>query len=266
MSRHTISHATDLFWGDAQWGLAESGARGVRMNPIYQQTWTSPAGADADALVTKVAVTTGATTVLTMASTVTGAGLSAGVKTLDVPRNVTITTSDLALGGGTISVVVKGTDAYGATMWERFNVTVSDVTVSGKKAFKTITAVEKIAATASGTLYVGIGNRLGLNYRLSSVLDVVAGHSGTIAATGFAPSDFVLPTYTATETHSASAAVTGFAGLPRDVRGTWKPATALDAAVSYSLWYKVNAGRGGGQAGVAVDGKFEAYGIDQAAT
>lgn len=256
MSRHTITHATDLFWGDAQYNPAHSGTRGVRMNPIFQYDLGAPAGLDADGLVTKVAITTGATTVLTLATTVTGAGLSGGIKTLDVPRNVTITTSDLDLGGGTIAVTVKGTDVYGATMWERFNVTVSDVAVSGKKAFKTITAVESAVATASGTFYVGFGNRFGLPYKLNHVKDVIVAHQDdAIGASDFQASDYVLPTYTATETHSATAAVTGFAGLPRDVRGTWKPAIAPDAAKQYAIWYKVQAGS-----------KFEAYGIDQAAT
>lgn len=255
--RHTISHAKNLFHGNAQYTPHESGKRGLPMYPIFRYSFDAPATADANALVTKVAITSGATTALTLASTVTGAGLSGGIKTLDVPRNVTITASDLTIGSGTISFIIKGTDTYGATMWERMKVTASDATVSGKKAFKTITAIDSVVSSVTGVFYIGFGNRFGLPYKLEDPHDVVQAHSGTNAvATDFSPSDLVLPTYTATETHSATIGVTGFAGLPRDVRGTWKPPDTADAALNFSIWYRIN----------DPDSKHGAFGIDQAAT
>jgi hypothetical protein len=254
--RHTLTHAKNVFQGDAYYALYQGGQRGIEFQPIVKHNFGVPAAADSNGLVSKQVIATAAATV-TLASSVTGASKTAGTfpVTLDVPRNVTITTSDL---DGSPTTIFKGTDTYGATMWERMTL-VSDTTVSGKKAFKTIDSISHGTA-ASGTWYIGFGDRLGLPFKLENVYDVVQIQQGVLAASDlldeFYASHWVLPTYTVTETHSATVAVTGYAGLPRDIRGTWKPSNPPDTAQNFSMWFKV----------ADVDSKFGAFGLDQAAS
>lgn len=261
-NRHTISHAQNLFWGDAQHDGSNSGLRGVQMTPIFQFEVAASdfTVADPNALVTKVALTTGTAAVtLVLATAVAGAtaGTNVAHRDLRVPRNVQITTSDLT-GGGTLTVVVKGKDQYGMDMWERILVTASDSTVSGNKAFKTITSIESVAATAgtSGTFYVGYGNKIGLPYKLDDrkdVLRITETSTGVTPATGV----LVLPTYTATETHSATAKSAGATELPKDVRGTYLPIAATDVlANGLAIWYKVS----------DTSSKFGSFGLDQVAS
>jgi len=254
--RHTITHAKNVFQGDAQYTLYNGGKRGIEFQPIVKYQFDAPAALDLNGLVTKFALSSDADT-MTLASSVTGASLSGTIKTLDIPRNVTITTSGVVAGGDLV-VLVKGTDTYGATMWERFNVTTSDVTSSGKKAFKTITNITASDNTATSSLSMGFGDRFGLPFKLSSKNDILQIWNATLAHTGtdIAPTNLVLSTLTVSESHSATAAVTGAVGAPRDIRGTWKPGSVPDGTRSYSVWYKV----------ADVDTKFGAFGPTQAAS
>lgn len=249
---HTISHAKTLRWSNARHPGADNGLRGIPFVPIVRTRITAPAAADADALVTKqVFPTAGAT--FTFATAVSGLTTNSDSgRTLGTPRNITITTSDL---DGGFTLIVKGYDTYGEPMTERISATTSDTTVSGKKAFSKVNQIYSETAGSSGTFYVGFGNRLGLPYKLEDVHDLVQIVAGTeILTSDINASDFVLPTYTSTETHSATVAVTGFAGLPRDVRGTWKPSAAPDGTRNFTLYHRIN----------DPDSKFGAYGLDQA--
>src|SRR3990167_6647003 len=139
--RHTISHAKNLFSGDAQYTLAHSGQRGVPFTPIYHHNYgTAITTSNDDGLVTKQVLSTAAATYV-LGSSVVGVVLAGTEKTLDHPRNVKITTSDLA---DLATLTVVGRDQYGATMWERILVTASDAAVSGKKAFKVISSIRSV--------------------------------------------------------------------------------------------------------------------------
>ena len=253
MSKHTLSAASAIYHGDSY--HAGSGDRkGVPIHFLYKQTFSSAiATIDPNALVTKQALSTAAAT-YTFATVVAGLTSDAdNQRVLDHPRNVTVTASDL---NATATVLVKGEDVYGASMWERILVTASDQTVSGKKAFKKISSISG-GTGATGVYYVGFGNRMGLDYKVDSLHDVVKGQEGDAGtkATDITVGSFFLPTYTATETGTATA--NGTASAVQDVRGTWKPLQNVpDGTITHSVWYKVS----------AVRSKFGTYGIDQVAS
>lgn len=137
---------------------------------------------------------------------------------LDVPRNVTIVGS----AGSNHVVTIKGLDEYGQPVAE--NLTANGTTgVAGKKAFKTIRAVEVAAGASGDTLDVGWGDVLGLPFRLDAAAQVVtenedgaAASSGGTFVAGLAP-------------NTISTATTA------DVRGTYDPDSACDGAKSFDL-------------------------------
>lgn len=143
---------------------------------------------------------------------VNGALASAGVATLDVPRNV------IAAWTGTAVLTVVGTDYYGQAQTEN---SASGTSFAGKKAFKTITSIT-VGANVTGAT-VGTGNVLGLPFRITSggLLAMVfdnAADAGTIVV--------------ADNTNPATA-TTG------DVRGTYAPAGTLNGAKFLSGMLKV---------------------------
>lgn len=85
---------------------------------------------------------------------INGALAVAGVAVFDVPRNV------VAAWTNTAVLTVTGTDQYGATVVES---SASGTSLTGVKAFKTVTKVE-VSANVTG-LTVGTGAKLGLSYR-----------------------------------------------------------------------------------------------------
>lgn len=134
-------------------------------------------------------------------------GATAGV--LDYPRAV------VAAWTNTAVIRVTGTDENGAVLVEE---SASGTSHTGKKAFKTITAVTA-SADVTG-LTVGTGDVLGLPFRLpgtgfvlAQLEDGVAANTGTLVA----------------GVTTAATATTG------DVRGTWNPNGTLDGAVSFQL-------------------------------
>lgn len=104
--------------------------------------------------------------------------------TYEVPddwgRNLTV----VASGTATSAVTVQGRDYLGQPMRETFTLN-GTTPVVGLKAFKYIERIV-YAATASRTIDIGIGVRLGLPYRTSNViaekLNSVAGTVGTLTA------------------------------------------------------------------------------------
>lgn len=81
--------------------------------------------------------------------------------TFDVPRNFTLTVATTNHSGRTITVY--GTDVYGNVMVESL-AGPNNNTVSGKKAFKTITRVASDGAIATNGIAVGFGDVLGLPF------------------------------------------------------------------------------------------------------
>ncbi|MBL4766290.1 MAG: hypothetical protein JKY94_00955 [Rhodobacteraceae bacterium] len=163
----------------------------------------APDTADADGVCASQAITAAGT------GTIAGALASSGVATFDQPRNV------VAAWTGTAVMTVTGTDEYGSVLVES---SASGTALAGKKAFKTITAVDASADVTSAT--VGSGDVLGLPVHLPSVAMSLAEIEDGAAATA--------GTYAA----GISVASTPTTG---DVRGTYNPDTACDGSAQFSL-------------------------------
>lgn len=165
----------------------------------------APATADADGAVASQA----ATSASGLATGINGALASGGVATFDVPRNV------VAAWTTTAVLTVTGTDAYGNVVVES---SASGTSLTGKKAFKTITGIS-VSTDVTG-LTVGSGVVLGLpmfldgaGYVVQELMDGDDATAGTLAAG-------VTTTATAT---------TG------DVRGTYSPNSAPNGSRAYQL-------------------------------
>ncbi len=205
---------------------------------LHYRAWAAPAAASLNALVLAVAgpLTTTATFVRTgpapyktnigtsiFGPVFTGA-IAAGV--LDCPRNIVITVTHgaavIALSG-----TIYGTDEYGRTISEAWNVVAGGVTqtFTGKKAFYTVDGVviTSIADATTDTVTVGTGNVLGLPTR-NSVGGVAAAVKETMDAAPLLTGTLV----------AASVAATA------DSQGTYLPATVPNAAHNYEVWYLEN--------------------------
>lgn len=164
----------------------------------------SPATSDDDSLFAAASLSSsGAITLIT-----------AG-KTIDVPRNLIITSSGNDTG---ITFTATGTDAYGVTTVETITGANAGI-AAGKKAFKTITSITRSGSSA-GTVKIGFGDVLGLpvflpsaGFVLKELQDGTAPTAGTfVAGVSTAPS-----------------ATTG------DVRGTYDPNAACDGSKAFDL-------------------------------
>jgi len=142
--------------------------------------------------------------------TINGASASGGVATFDVPRAVSIVSSNA--GDTTQTATVYGTDLYGIAVTETitFNGT---TTVNGKKAFLKVTRVA-ISAALAGNGSVGSTDILGLPFAASSRNYVMTAYNGAQVTTG---------TFVGADATTATA-TTG------DVRGTFVPASATDGS------------------------------------
>lgn len=150
-------------------------------------------------------------------ATINGTVASGGVATFDVPRNVTIATSDA--GNTTQTVTMTGTDVYGVSMTQILTCNGTS-TVSGTKAFKTVTRVA-VSAALTGNLSVGFGDVIGLPFRVDTRDQIMFyWDSGIITTAG---------TFVAAVTTTASA-TTG------DVRGTYTPSTATNGTRRLAVW------------------------------
>lgn len=171
----------------------------------YVLTLGAPIASDADGAVKSQACTA----VSGLATGINGDLASGGVATFDIPRAV------VAAWTGTAVLTVTGADEYGETVVES---SASGTSLTGKKAFKTITGVST-SADITG-LTVGTGKVLGLpvflagtGYVLAELEDGAAATAGTIVAG-------VTTTATAT---------TG------DVRGTYAPNSAPNGSKAFNL-------------------------------
>ena len=100
----------------------------------------------------------------------------------DVPRNITATAGGTAGDIKAIQVTVTGTDAEGVTITETLQAFTVDTagTVTGSKAFKTVTSISIPAHDGTGaTTAIGVGAKLGLGERLSLDTIIAAHLNGT---------------------------------------------------------------------------------------
>lgn len=102
------------------------------------------------------------------ATVVAGTTITTGITNPDVPRNLTITTGGTTANIAAGSVVITGTNVEGAVITESFTMADNlNGSVTGNKAFKTVTSVVFPAADGTGaTISVGTGAKIGLNHRL----------------------------------------------------------------------------------------------------
>lgn len=163
----------------------------------------APATADADGVCASQALNTGTD------GLINGALATLGVATFDVPRNV------VAAWTGTAVITITGTDEYGNVVVES---SASGTSLTGKKAFKTITQV-RVSANVTA-LTVGSGVLLGLPVFLPDVPDVFREIMDGVAAT---------PGTTVAGDQTAATATTG------DVRGTYSPNSAPNGSRVYEL-------------------------------
>jgi hypothetical protein len=159
---------------------------------------------------------------------VNGTLAAGGKATLDVPRNVTLTAAGNASG---MTVLFTGLDEYGSVMTELLAGPNATTTV-GKKAFAFVTSAV-MAGSGFVAISAGTGNVLGLPTPLAGAFCIIKEvvDSAVVATGTFVAQDFTTPTN-----------VTG------DVRGTYAPATAPNAAHTYHLFMgAVNVDQGGQQ-------------------
>lgn len=146
-----------------------------------------------------------------------GARASGGVATLDVPRNITLTTATTNHSG--LTITVTGTDAYGNTIVEDITGP-NNNTVAGAKAFKTVTAVASDGAIATNGISVGFGDVLGLPVFLPMI---------GLVTDEFEDGSDATPGTVVAGVSGAATATTG------DVRGTYDPNSACDGAKDFQL-------------------------------
>lgn len=184
---------------------------GVSRLDSYVVNLGAPITADAD----------GVSAVQTLGSagdfTIGGALASGGVATFDVPRNVTLTGATTDHSARTFTIT--GTDEFGNAVVEEL-AGPNNSTVSGKKAFKTVTQVAVDGAISTNGVSVGCGDVLGLpiflaqkGHVLSEMEDGAAATAGTIVA----------------GVSTAATATTG------DVRGTYDPNSACNGSKVFQL-------------------------------
>lgn len=221
MSRHTISHADEIFLGAPQAGGINSALRGVRLAMIHRQIIQNALAGDVDGLVT--AAGSGATAAAGDVP-IDGAFLSGGIGVIATPRNIVI---DSTNAGDTSQIItITGTDIVGNLQVE--NIAANGVTeVAGKKAFATVTSINNSLVFA-GNLTVGTSITLaniefGLDAGLSSLFDIVQAHDGSSLLTAEGG------TFTVADTTSPATAVTG------DTKGTYSPGNLPDGVVDYIL-------------------------------
>ena len=202
-TRHGITHAEELYVGDAYYApyaALSDGRRGLRFPQLFVKEYGVVTTADTDGICDG-ATATGAATL-----SATGALVSGGVATFDVPRAVSLTSAG---NNAAVTYTVTGTDEYGAALTEAITGP-NNTTVVGAKAFKTVTSVASSAAVV-GSIDVGDSAKLGLPIAVADVGKVVS-----VSVDG-------KPETTLTVAVAATGTATATTG---DVRGTILPNNA----------------------------------------
>lgn len=221
-TRHTISRAAELYSGPAYYPRANT-APGIFLDLLNGKNWGIIAAAVAAGVCASQTVNLG------VPALVNGSLAANGVATMDVARNI------VAAWTTTAVLTIHGTDIYGQPMTEQ---SASGTAHTGKKAFKTVTAVLFSVAVTAAT--VGTGVVIGLPYRVDAngLLQMLM--DSAVTTVTFAPADTTFP----------ATAVTG------DVHGTVVFATAPNGTHFYRVLLSI-ADRSGG-----TDQKTGAYGVD----
>jgi hypothetical protein len=225
MSRHTITHADEIFVGAPQAGGKNDALRGVETSPLHQQAILNAIAGDVDGLVT--AAGSGATAAAGDVP-IDGAFLNAatGFGDISTARNLQIVSTNA--GDTTNVVTITGRDIVGNPQVE--NITANGTTpVRGLKAFSVVESISNSEVFAGnltvGTSVTQANIRLGLDAGLESLVDVVH------ALTGASPVAEEGGVFVVADTTSPATAVTG------DTKGVYTPAAIPNGARDYILWY-----------------------------
>jgi len=254
MSKHNITRAVNLYYGDAYTpvAFANNERPGIPIHPLTKVSLGSPVTLDANGLlvagtgaelpnantITYTTATDGTTPLdgaIAAPSTVFLNGANVLVWVLDVPRNVTglvaHATTSIAM-----TVTINGYDQYGKPMSEllTFGASASDVVVDGLKSFKYIYSFALTSASdaTANTLDLGWGDVLGLPYTLPALSDFFT--NGTYF-------NEVLEATAPTVVKADATTATTSTG---DVRGTVNLNTAMDGS-AVSVWYHADPGNFG---------------------
>ncbi len=178
-TRHTITHAEEIYMGDAfKGGYSPDGRRGIQMTHLYHHHFLSTAGVpalggDADGIFSSFNGTNFYNCGANVLALATGALVSAGstIINFDVPRNLVFR----ACNATVVHVKVEGLDQYGDPMAECIIVTGGNNDfISGRKCFKSIRNIYCTAAARFTSLVtMGTGDRLGLPFHLQTADQVV---------------------------------------------------------------------------------------------
>jgi hypothetical protein len=228
MSTHTVSHASDLYFGNSV--ATNHTRRGIPLSPVTYADLGTPATLSTTAYLngaTSTNMPNAATTTYTYPSAGSAPqnGTLGATGTADVPRNIVVTMTH-ATSVVACTVLITGKDVYGSVMSESFTIpaTGTTQTANGKKAFKSITTVAITSAgnATTNTCNIGTGAVLGLPYILTDTKKVMLMMDGVPQTT--------LGTLTVADTNTATT-TTG------DVRGTWSPNSAPNSSRTYSAWF-----------------------------
>lgn len=107
-------------------------------------------------------------------------------------RNVTVSTVAAAVTG---TLTVRGFDVHAQAMSENLTIATGTATVAGKKAFKYIASVTPNFTDATGTYSMGVGDVMGLPFRMDRYEYLAYCYGGVNAAnsTGFVACDLTSP-------------------------------------------------------------------------
>ena len=166
MARHTMSHAVDLYSGEAQKNGWLGSNRGLPIDLLILDDLGTPAVADVNGYVAALNVTGASNFSLKTATGALVDGNDVGVA--DVARGVQIVSG----GADTAVLTFTGTDKFGTALTEALTLNGTNI-VFGKKAFKKITQIAS-DGTTTNNINIGTSDLLGLTYRVENPEDVVA--------------------------------------------------------------------------------------------
>jgi hypothetical protein len=190
---------------------------GLQVPPLVVQQFGQVKTASASGLAGKTTAS-GTAGVITL----NGTYVSGGVATLDVPRNISLTsTANLSAK----SFTIVGTDILNRVTTQTRSGP-NNTTVYTLKAFKTVTSVTA-TGTVTGGVKVGNGTGLGLSANLANLGCVLGQFHNGITATGATWAVGM----TATQTSTATTA---------DPRGTVTPNTAPNGTIWFTAMYVGN--------------------------
>jgi len=213
-AQHNLTTANIITRGSAVAPLDNTGGKdrgkmGVPTSCLYYHSFGGPTIGAANSIALSQTVTVATTPLVVL----NGALAAGGIATQDVARNV------VAAWTGTSVITITGKDVHGRTVVEA---SASGTSLTGKKAFKTISSASFSADVTAAT--VGHGDVLGLPYACGNG-DMLLGKFGLNTADA--------GTFVAAVT-SAATATTG------DVRGTYDPAGTLDGSTEVQVLLNIS--------------------------